>query len=209
MGVPASAAALLSASWFKPLVFCATLLPLARLVVLAKLDRLGANPIEFVTHSTGTWTLVWLLATLALTPLARLTGMAQWLRLRRLLGLMAFFYASLHLLTYLWWDQFFDWREIWRDVGKRPFITAGMTAYALMLPLAATSTDAMMRCLGRQWRRLHRLVYVVAAAGCLHYLWLVKKDATQPLLYSALLALLLAARLLPPRRRGVSSRKPK
>jgi sulfoxide reductase heme-binding subunit YedZ len=101
MGVPASAAALLSASWFKPLVFCATLLPLARLVVLAKLDRLGANPIEFVTHSTGTWTLVWLLATLALTPLARLTGMAQWLRLRRLLGLTAFFYASLHLLTYL------------------------------------------------------------------------------------------------------------
>ena len=201
MGVPGSTAAVLAAPWFKPLLFLATLLPLARLIVLARLELLGANPIEFVAHSTGTWTLVWLLATLALTPLSRLTGIPHWLRLRRLLGLMAFFYATLHLLTYLWWDQFFDWREIWRDVGKRPFITAGVTAYALMLPLAATSTDAMMRRLGRHWRRLHRLVYVVALAGCVHYFWLVKKDISQPLLYGALIALLLAARLLPPRRR--------
>lgn len=188
-------------AWLKPVVFLAALTPLARLVVLAQGDGLGANPVEFVTHSTGTWALVWLLVTLAVTPLRRLTGFGELARLRRMLGLFAFFYASLHLLTYLWWDQFFDWREIARDVVKRPFITAGMTAYLLMLPLALTSTQAMMRRLGRNWQRLHRLVYGVAIAAVCHYAWLVKRDLTLPLLYGAVLALLLAARAIPALRR--------
>lgn len=182
--------------WLKPLVCLAALFPLARLFALALGPGLGANPVEFVTHSTGTWALVWLLATLAITPLTRLTGSGEFMRLRRMLGLFAFFYASLHLLTYLWWDQFFDWREIARDVVKRPFITAGATAYVLMLPLALTSTQGMMRRLGRRWQRLHRLVYAVAIAAVLHYLWLVKKDLTQPLVYTLVLAFLLAVRLV-------------
>lgn len=191
-------AALAAHPAWKPLVFLLALLPLGRLGVLAAGGRLGANPIEFVTHSTGTWALVFLLLTLAVTPLRRLAGI-NLLRLRRLLGLFAFFYASLHLLTYLWWDQFFDWSEILRDVMKRPFITAGVTAYGLMLPLAVTSNQAMMRRLGRRWQTLHRLVYAVAIAAVVHYGWLVKKDITQPVVYALILGVLLALRL--PRRR--------
>ncbi|MEO1766608.1 sulfite oxidase heme-binding subunit YedZ [Thiobacter aerophilum] len=183
-------------AWLKPFLFLFALLPLARLVWLARGQGLGANPVEYVTHSTGTWALVWLLATLAVTPLRWLSGRNELVRLRRMLGLFAFFYASLHLLTYLWWDQFFDWNEIARDVIKRPFITAGASAYLLMLPLALTSTQAMMRQLGRHWQRLHRLVYGVGIAAVLHYFWLVKKDLSQPLLYGAILSLLLAARVM-------------
>ncbi len=183
----------------KAALFALCLVPLARLVWLALNDGLGANPIEFVTRSTGTWTLVALLVTLAVTPLRRLTGRAEPLRYRRMLGLFAFFYASLHFLTYLWWDQFFDWAAIARDLLKRPFITAGFTAFVLMVPLALTSTDAMMRRLGRHWRSLHRLVYAIAVAGVVHYIWLVKRDLTQPMGFALALALLLALRLrLPP-----------
>lgn len=181
----------------KAALFAVCLLPLARLLWLALNDGLGANPIEFVTRSTGTWTLVALLVTLAVTPLRRLTGWTALIRYRRMLGLYAFFYASLHFLTYLWWDQFFDWAAIGKDVVKRPFVTAGFTAFVLMVPLAITSTDAMMRRLGRRWRSLHRLVYAVAVAAVIHYIWLVKKDLTQPMLFAAVLALLLALRLLP------------
>lgn len=179
----------------KPLLFLLCLIPLARLVVLAFTDGLGANPIELVTRSTGTWTLVFLLITLSVTPLRRLSGRAELLRFRRMLGLFAFFYACLHFTTYIWWDQFFDWAGIVKDVIKRPFITMGFAAFLLLIPLAATSTHAMMRRLGRRWQTLHRAVYFIAAAGVVHYWWLVKKDITQPAIYGIVLTVLLGYRV--------------
>lgn len=171
------------------------LLPLMRLVALGMDGGLGANPIEFITRSTGTWTLVGLLVTLSVTPLRRLTGRADFIRYRRMLGLFAFFYACLHFATYLWLDQFFDPAAIARDIVKRPFITVGFSAFMLLIPLAATSNHAMVRRLGRRWQLLHRLIYLIAVLGVIHYLWLVKKDLTEPLLYGGMLALLLAVRL--------------
>lgn len=176
-------------------LFGLCLLPLLRLIVLGATGGLGANPIEFITRATGTWTLVGLLATLSVTPLRRLTGYAPLLRYRRMLGLFAFFYACLHFVTYLWLDQFFDPSAILRDIAKRPFITVGFAAFVLLIPLALTSTHAMMRRLGRRWQQLHRLVYAIAIFGVLHYVWLVKKDLTQPLIYAGVLALLLVMRL--------------
>ena len=176
-------------------LFAVCLLPLARLFALGASGGLGANPIEFVTHSTGTWTLVGLLVTLAVTPLRRLTGRAELIRYRRMLGLFAFFYACLHFITYIWLDQFFDLAGIGKDIVKRPFITVGFAAFVLLIPLAATSNHAMMRRLGRHWQQLHRLIYPIAVLGVIHYVWLVKKDVTQPLLFGAVLALLLAMRL--------------
>lgn len=170
------------------------LLPAARLVWLGGTGDLGANPIEFITRSTGTWTLVGLLVTLSVTPLRRLTGVGSLIRYRRMLGLFAFFYACLHGLTYFWLDQFFDLAGIARDILKRPFVTFGFAALVLLVPLAVTSTQAMMRRLGRNWQRLHRLVYAAALLGVAHYLWLVKKDLTEPLIYGAVLAVLLALR---------------
>jgi sulfoxide reductase heme-binding subunit YedZ len=182
--------------WLWRGTWLACLLPLAWLAFGVYADRLGANPIEYLTRATGDWTLRLLLATLAVTPLRQLTGWHGLVRLRRMLGLYAFFYASLHLTTYLWLDQFFDWPEIVRDIAKRPFVTLGFAAFVLMLPLAATSTDAMMRRLGgRNWLRLHRTVYAVAVLGVAHYWWLVKKDLTEPVAYAALLGLLFALRL--------------
>jgi methionine sulfoxide reductase heme-binding subunit len=176
-------------------VFVICLLPLARLIVLGGSGGLGANPIEFITRSIGTWTLVGLMVTLAVTPLRRLTGRADLIRYRRMLGLFTFFYACLHFVTYIWLDQFFDPAAIAKDIVKRPFITIGFSAFVLLLPLAATSTHAMMRRLGRRWQQLHRLVYVIALLGVIHYLWLVKKDMTEPLIYGGVLVLLLAMRL--------------
>jgi sulfoxide reductase heme-binding subunit YedZ len=178
----------------KPLLFLACLIPHGRLVVLAFTDGLGANPIEFVTRSTGAWTLAFLLITLSVTPLRRLTGRAGLLRFRRMLGLFAFFYACLHFTAYIWWDQFFDWAGIVKDVIKRPFITMGFAAFLLLIPLAATSTKAMMRRLGRRWQLLHRAVYAIPVAGVVHYWWLVKKDITQPAIYGIVLAVLLGYR---------------
>jgi sulfoxide reductase heme-binding subunit YedZ len=171
------------------------LLPLVRLIVLGVGGGLGANPIEFITHSTGTWTLVGLLVILSVTPLRQLTGRADLVRYRRMLGLFTFFYACLHFVTYLWLDQFFDPAAIARDIVKRPFITVGFTAFVLLIPLAATSTHAMMRRLGRRWQLLHRLIYLIAVLGIIHYLWLVKKDLTDPLVYGGVLVLLLGLRL--------------
>lgn len=176
-------------------LFAVCLLPLARLFVLGSGGGLGANPIEFITHSTGTWTLVGLLVTLSVTPLRRLTGRADLIRYRRMLGLFAFFYAILHFVTYLWLDQFFDFASIAKDIVKRPFITVGFAAFVLLIPLAVTSTRVMMRHLGRRWQPLHRLVYLIALLGVIHYVWLVKKDLTQPLMFGAVLVLLLAMRL--------------
>ena len=178
------------------LVFAACLVPLARLLWLGFNGGLGANPIEFITRSTGTWTLSFLLVTLAITPLRRLSGWQWPIRLRRMLGLFAFFYACLHFTTYIWLDQFFDLTSIYQDIFKRPFITIGFASFLLLIPLAATSTQAMMRRLGgRNWQRLHRLVYLIAVGGVVHYWWLVKKDVTQPAIYAAVLALLLGYRL--------------
>ena len=183
----------------KPVIFIACALPLVFLVVDAFTGELGANPVETITHATGDWTLRLLLITLSMTPLRGIAGWSWPLRLRRMLGLYSFFYALLHLLTYLWLDQFFDVQAILHDIVKRPFITVGMAAFLMLIPLAMTSTNAMMRRLGRHWKRLHRLVYLVAIGGVLHYLWLVKADVRDPLIYGALLALLLGFRLLPKR----------
>ena len=178
------------------LVFAASLGPLAYLSLGAWHGSLGANPIETITRSTGVWTLRFLLITLAVTPLRRLTGWNEAVRLRRMLGLFAFFYGSLHLATYVWLDQFFDWAAIAKDVVKRPFITAGFSAYVLLVPLAITSSAGMIRRLGgRNWRRLHRLAYVAAALGVVHYWWLVKLDTRPPRNYAVLLAGLLLVRL--------------
>lgn len=196
----------------KVVMFVLALVPLARLLVGVPLDWLGVNPIELITRSTGTWTLVFVLATLAITPLRHLSGWHWLIRMRRMLGLFAFFYASLHLTTYLWLDQFFDFAEMVKDIVKRPFITIGFTAFVLMLPLAMTSSNAMVRHLGgRRWQQLHRLVYAIAVCGVIHYWWLVKRDITQPLIYAVVLALLLGARLLrrraPARSDGSISRR--
>ncbi len=180
---------------YKPWLFLICLLPLARLGYLAFNGGLGANPIEFITRSTGTWTLVGLMITLGVTPLRRLTGRNELIRYRRMLGLFAFFYASLHFTTYIWLDQSFNPATIFKDIYKRPFITIGFAAFLLLLPLAITSTNAMMRRLGRRWQQLHRLVYVIGSLGVLHYWWLVKKDLTQPLIYGLVLATLLSLRL--------------
>ena len=176
-------------------LFFLSLIPLGRLIWFAFYGGLGANLIEFVTRSTGTWTLTFLLITLSVTPLRRLTGNNSLIRYRRMLGLFAFFYACLHFTTYIWWDQFFEWPAIVKDVIKRPFITVGFACFVLLIPLAITYTHAMQRRLKRRWQQLHRLVYLIAIGGVVHYWWLVKKDITQPILYGFVLALLLGYRL--------------
>jgi sulfoxide reductase heme-binding subunit YedZ len=184
-------------TWIKAVVVLACLAPLARLGWKALHDGLGANPIQVITFSTGTWTLVFLLATLAITPLRRLTGQLWLIQFRRMLGLFAFFYACLHFTTYIWLDKFFDFHEILKDVGKRPFITAGFTAFVLLIPLAATSTRGMIARLGgKNWQRLHRLIYVSAIAGVVHYIWLVKKDEQVPTIFACVLATLFLYRML-------------
>ncbi|HKT62058.1 MAG TPA: protein-methionine-sulfoxide reductase heme-binding subunit MsrQ [Burkholderia sp.] len=190
-----------SPRWLVPtkvLVFAAGLYPLARLVLFGLTDRLGANPIEFITRSTGLWTLVILCVTLAVTPLRRVTGVPALLRFRRMVGLFAFFYATLHFTTYLWFDKWFDVLAILKDVGKRPFITVGFAAFVLLIPLAATSPRAMVRRLGRRWATLHRAIYVIALAGVLHFWWMRagKHDLALPKLYAAIVAVLLGWRLL-------------
>jgi methionine sulfoxide reductase heme-binding subunit len=180
----------------KPLVAAAALAPLAWLALGAWRGWLGANPIETITRSTGLWTLRLMVITLAITPIRWATGWNDVIRFRRMLGLFAFFYGTLHLFTYLWLDQFFDWGSIAKDVVKRPFITAGFSAYVLLVPLAVTSTAGMIRRLGgRAWRRLHRLAYVAAALGVVHYWWLVKLDTRPPRNYGIILAVLLSVRL--------------
>jgi sulfoxide reductase heme-binding subunit YedZ len=175
-------------------------------------ETLGANPAETILHVTGDWTLQFLLLTLALTPLRRLTGWNWVIRFRRLLGLFAFFYGVLHLSAYVGFDRFFQPGEIVADLWKRPFITVGFAALLLMTPLAITSTKGWIRRLGGpRWNRLHQLVYAVALLGVLHYWWLVKRDLTWPLIYAGILAVLLGIRLywkLRPRRRAVMRRSP-
>jgi sulfoxide reductase heme-binding subunit YedZ len=179
----------------KPVVFLSALLPAAWLTAGALRGTLGANPLEAVTHGTGDWTLRFLLATLAVTPLRAATGWNRLIRFRRMLGLFAFFYAALHLLAYLWFDKFFDWPAILADIPKRPFITIGFGAFAVLVPLALTSTAGMIRRLGgKRWQALHRLVYLAALGGVVHYWWLVKADVALPKLYGTVLVALLVAR---------------
>jgi sulfoxide reductase heme-binding subunit YedZ len=178
----------------KPLVFAAALAPALLLALGAFQSQLGANPVETLLHETGEWALRLLLATLALTPLRRLSGWTWPLRLRRLLGLFAFFYALLHLLVWVVLDRQLAWAGMFADVLERPFITVGLAAFVLLLPLAATSTRGMMRRLGRRWQRLHRTVYGIGILAVVHYLWLVKADLAPPLTYALILTLLLALR---------------
>ncbi len=181
--------------WIKFVIFLLCLEPLGALVWKAFQHDLGANPIEVITRSTGTWTLVFLMVTLSITPLRKLTGQLWLIRFRRMIGLYAFFYGCLHFTTYIWLDKFFDLRAMLKDVAKRPFITAGFTAFVLMIPLAATSANFMIRRLGKRWQMLHRLIYVSATAGVIHYIWLVKKDERVPLMFATVLCVLLAYRL--------------
>lgn len=181
----------------KPAVFLLCLAPFGLLVQGALRGDLGANPLERVTDVTGQWGLRFLLITLAITPLRRLTGWTRLLRFRRMLGLFVFFYISLHFLTWVWLDQELSWANIVADIAKRPYVTVGFTAWLLLVPLALTSTRGMRRRLGRNWQRLHRLVYVIGVLGVLHYSWLVKADLLQPLIYAGLLAILVAVRWRP------------
>jgi methionine sulfoxide reductase heme-binding subunit len=197
--------------WLKPPIFLLGLVPLVILLLQAFHDQLGAdsllaalhlhpdlgaNPIERITHTTGDWILIFLCITLAITPLRRILSQPWLIKFRRMFGLFAFFYATLHFLTYIWLDQFFAWSSIVKDVAKRPFITAGFTAFVLLIPLALTSTTGWIRRLGgKRWQLLHRLIYVSATAGVVHYYWLVKSDVRLPLLYAAIVTLLLGFRV--------------
>ena len=180
----------------KLVVFPLCLVPLALLAWKGFHGQLGANPIEVITHATGDWTMRFLLVTLSITPLRRLTRRLWLIRFRRMFGLFAFFYGCLHLTTWLWLDKFFDTQEMLADISKRKFITVGMTGFALMIPLAATSTAWAIRKLGRRWQVLHRLIYGSAIAGVIHYFWLVKADIRPPLLYAVILGVLLGARVV-------------
>nr|WP_227243042.1 protein-methionine-sulfoxide reductase heme-binding subunit MsrQ [Paraburkholderia caribensis] len=179
-------------------VFVAALYPLARIVLFGFTGGLGANPIEFITRSTGLWTLVFICITLAVTPLRKLTGWNALLRFRRMLGLYAFFYAALHFTTYFWFDKWFDIAAIVKDIGKRPFITVGFAAFVLLVPLAVTSPKAMVRKLGRRWQTLHRAIYPIAALAILHFWWMKagKHDLILPKIYGAIVIALLGWRVL-------------
>jgi sulfoxide reductase heme-binding subunit YedZ len=183
----------------KPLVFAACLMPFALLAYNAAFGDLGANPLDRVTDVTGEWALRLLLITLAITPLRRLTGWASLQRFRRQLGLFAFFYATLHFATWLWLDQGLAVTNITADIAKRPFVTVGFLAWLLLVPLVLTSTRGMMRRLGRHWQQLHRAIYLVAGLAVLHYLWLVKADLLEPLVYAGVLLVLLLLRWQPVR----------
>jgi len=180
---------------FKPLAFAMCLLPLALLVWDIGLGALGADPVAQLEHRSGDWALRLLLASLAITPLRRLTGWNWTVRFRRMLGLFAFFYVTVHLTIYLVVDLGGFWSQLLTEIAKRPYITVGFTAWLLLIPLALTSTQAMMRRLGRNWQRLHKLVYVVAALAVLHFLWLVKADHREPALYLGALIVLMLLRV--------------
>ncbi len=188
---------LLLRRWIKPLVFLLCLSPVLLLGWQGMHNGLGANPIEFITHFTGDWTLRFLVIVLAITPLRKLLKAPELIRFRRMVGLFAFFYGFLHFTTYIWLDKFFEWSDIWKDVIKRPFITAGFTGFVLMIPLAITSTTGWIRRLGgARWRALHRLVYLSAVAGAVHYYWLVKSDIRRPVIYGTAVGILLLYRVV-------------
>ena len=188
---------ILSSKWIKLPVFVLCLVPLGQLVWRALHHHLTANPIEYITHQTGDWTLIFVVITLAVTPARKLLGVPELIRFRRMLGLFAFFYGFLHFSTWIGLDKFFDWADMFADVRKRTFITAGFTGFVLMIPLALTSTAGWIHRLGgKRWLALHRLIYATAIAGVVHYYWLVKSDVRKPLFYGALVASLLSIRVV-------------
>jgi len=187
---------ILSSKWIKLPVFVLCLVPLGQLAWRALHHDLTANPIEYITHQTGDWTLIFVVVTLAVTPARKLLRLPELIRFRRMVGLFAFFYGLLHFSTWIGLDKFFDWADMLRDVRKRRFITVGFAGFVLMLPLALTSTAGWIRRLGgKRWLALHRLIYVTAIAGVVHYYWLVKSDVRKPLFYGSLVALLLLLRV--------------
>jgi len=204
--------AILKNKWTKAAVFVLCLGPLARLGWKALHGGLGANPIEYITHDTGDWILIFLVLTLAITPARKLLGLPDLIRFRKMLGLYAFFYACLHFCIYIVLDKFFDFSDIYADIVKRKYITVGFTGFVLLIPLAVTSTTGMIRRLGgKRWQKLHRLVYVTAIAGFIHYYWLVKSNVRKPLFYGGIFLLLFAYRIVvrimeKRKRAGASSR---
>jgi sulfoxide reductase heme-binding subunit YedZ len=181
----------------KSILWLIALTPVCWLAYAAYTDNLGANPIQALTQETGAWTLRFVAATLAITPLRRVTGWNWLIKFRRMIGLFAFFYGTVHFLTWFWLDQYFDWNSIVKDIVKRPFITVGFTAFVLMIPLALTSTTGWIRRLGgKRWNRLHQLIYITAALGVIHYYWLVKADTQRPIRYGVIVCALLLARVI-------------
>lgn len=179
----------------KPVVFLVCLIPFAYLLTGVFTENLGANPVEYLARSTGDWSLRFLLVVLAVTPLRRITGWRFLIKLRRMLGLFAFFYVTVHLLVYAVLDLTLDWSFLLEDILERPYITIGFTAWVLLIPLAVTSTNRMMRWLGKRWKTLHKLVYLIGLLGVIHYWWLIKKDLQEPIIYATILFVLLVMRL--------------
>lgn len=190
----------LKSAYARPLLFLLCLIPAVALVWAAFNDGLGANPVEKMTHETGEWTLRFLLITLAISPLRQWTGQAVFIRFRRMLGLYAFFYGSCHFIIWLLFDHSFDLGAMFEDIVKRPYITVGFSALLLMLPLAITSNQAMIRRLGRKWKTLHQLVYLILLLGVLHFLWQVKADYLEAGIYAIIAAILLLHRVGPIKR---------
>ena len=186
----------LSTKWAKVLVFLVSLAPLGFIALPFLRGAIPPNPVEFIQHATGDWTLRFLISTLCITPFRKIFNLPELIRFRRMLGLFAFFYVCLHFTTYIWFDQSFDLSAIWKDVAKRRYITVGFLGFVLLTPLALTSTAASIRWLGgKRWQALHRLIYITAVAGVIHYYWLVKSAVLRPLTYGAIVAVLLAWRL--------------
>ncbi|CAM8395995.1 COG2717 Predicted membrane protein [Candidatus Methylopumilus universalis] len=182
-------------TYIKRLIFILCLWPLLSISIYIFQDNLGANPIEFIERHFGKWTLIFLCLTLSITPLRRITNISEWILYRRTLGLFVFFYASIHLLCYVGLDYHFAWNDIKNDIIKHRYVLVGFLAWLLLFPLAITSSDKMIRRLRVNWKRLHRLIYAIAILGVLHFMWLVKKDLTEPLIYAAIVSILLILRL--------------
>lgn len=190
----------------KPFVFILCLLPFLLLLLSAINNTLGTNPVETLTHETGQWALRFLLITLLVTPLRRLTRVHWLIKLRRMLGLFAFFYAVLHFITYVWLDQYFDWSEILVDIPKRPFITIGFISFVLLIPLALTSTNAMQRRLKKKWLVLHKIVYIIPVLVIIHFTWSLKADYAEPLLYTLVFSFLILSRLYHHKKKPLSDK---
>ena len=182
-------------TYIERLIFILGLWPILSISIHIFQDSLGANPVEFIERHFGKWALIFLCLTLSMTPLRRITNISQWILYRRMLGLFVFFYTSIHLLCYIGLDYHFAWIDIKNDIIKHRFVLVGFLGWILLLPLAITSSDKMIRRLKTNWKLLHRLIYVVAILGVLHFIWLVKKDLTEPLIYAAIISILLILRL--------------
>jgi methionine sulfoxide reductase heme-binding subunit len=182
-------------NYLKRLIFILSLWPLLSIGLDTFQNNLGANPVEFIERHFGKWTLIFLCLTLSMTPLRRFTNISQWILFRRMLGLFVFFYATIHLICYVGLDYQFAWSDMKNDILKHRYVLVGFTGWLLLLPLAITSSNKMIQKLKTNWKRLHRLVYIIAILGVLHFLWLVKKDITQPLIYGAIFLILFICRI--------------